>query len=67
MSRSRNSRKGSKNGKCGREYWKSRLYGGGGVEMPGRYTKKRTAKIERQKDKDICKIEINQQEVKWEK
>ena len=49
MSRSHNSRKGSKNGNIGKEYWKSRLHTQG--ECPGRFTKKRTSKLERQQSK----------------
>ena len=49
MSRSKNTRKGVKKGKKGKEYWKSRLHKQG--EFPGRFTKKRTAKVERGKAK----------------
>lgn len=38
-------------GKCGKEYWKSRLHKYG--EVLGRYTKKLTSKKERRDDKKI--------------
>ncbi len=48
MSRTRHKEKEAKCGK-GKEYWKSRLHNGG--EIPGKFTKKRTAKLERQQGK----------------
>ena len=36
----------------GREYWKSRLHRHG--EIPGRLTKKLTAKKERRRDRSLC-------------
>ena len=41
-----------KNGRCGKEYWKSRLKPHG--EIPGRFTKQRTHRKERQQGRAEC-------------
>ena len=40
-----------KDGHAGKEYWASRLHKGG--EVPGKYTKKRTARLEREFPREV--------------
>ena len=47
-----------KYGKCGKEYWKSRLHKYG--EILGKYTKKLTARKERRDDKQLIKDELDE-------